>query len=398
MNILIVSPNIPSPTWGASTRNYYLLKTLAGTHSVSVLALDERSDKGVTCNSAPLKELTHSVQVIAPPKSSPKRWRQLIDVVRGKSYILKAHSLVEMQDAINAAFARDHYDVVLFESVLVAGYRLPKGVRVIIDQHNIEHELRLRTYEHETAWVRKWYNRLEASLLKPVEIERCRNADAVLVTSERERISLQNMVPGTLVEIVSNGVDIEVFGGHCATQEIPGRVVFTGSMEYYPNVQAVIFFAQRCWPLIRALVPHATWQIVGKNPLPEVQKLSELPGVTVTGTVPDVRPSLSSAEVAVVPLLIGSGTRLKILEALAMRRAVVSTSIGCEGLSVVPGEHLVVADQPEAFAQAVVTLMNEPELRKKFGNAGRELVEAAYSWERCGSQLLNVLQKISRKG
>jgi glycosyltransferase involved in cell wall biosynthesis len=111
-----------------------------------------------------------------------------------------------------------------------------------------------------------------------------------------------------------------------------------------------------------------------------------------------VRPYLSSAEVAVVPLLIGSGTRLKILEALAMRRAVVSTSIGCEGLSVVPGEHLVVADQPEAFAQAVVTLMNEPELRKKFGNAGRELVEAAYSWERCGTQLLNVLQKIRREG
>ncbi len=395
MNLLMVSPNIPSPTAGASTRNYYLLKALACKHSVSLLALGVDEDKGVPCDASLLEDLTRSVQVITLPKSSPKRWQQLVGVVRGKSYVLKAYTLVEMQDALEAALTSGHYDAVLFESVLMAGYHLPKDVKVIIDEHNIEYELRLRTYQHETALLRKWYNRLESSLLKPVEIERCRNADAVLVTSERERFALQSALPGNLIEVVPNGVDIQIFNGHCATQEVPGRIIFTGSMEYYPNVHAVLFFARQCWPLIRAQVPHATWQIVGKNPLPEVQRLAELPGVTVTGTVPDVRPYLSSAVVSIVPLLIGSGTRLKILEALAMRRAVVSTSIGCEGLSVVSGEHLEVTDQPEAFAQAVVTFMNDPELRKTFGNAGRKLVEAEYSWERCGAQLLNVLEKIS---
>jgi len=393
MNILVVSPNIPSPTWGASTRNYYLLKTLACKHTVSVLALGENPEKRETCNTFSSKDLTYSIQVISPPKSSPKRLQQLIDVVRGKSYILNAYSLVEMQDAIDAAIAYNSYDIVFFESVLMACYHLPRGVKVIIDQHNIEYELRLRTYQYETALVRKWYNRLESFLLKPVEIERCRNSDVVLVTSEREQLLLKTMLPGNVIEVVPNGVDTEMFDGRDAARELPGRIIFTGSMEYYPNVHAVLFFAQRCWPLIRAHVPFATWQIVGKNPLPEVQRLAGLPGVTVTGTVHDVRPYLSSAAVAIVPLQIGSGTRLKILEALAMRKAVVSTSMGCEGLSVVPGEHLVVADQSEAFAKGVIALLSGPEMRKTYGNAGRALVEAKYSWEQCGSQLLHALEK-----
>jgi glycosyltransferase involved in cell wall biosynthesis len=126
-----------------------------------------------------------------------------------------------------------------------------------------------------------------------------------------------------------------------------------------------------------------------------VQKLAELPGVTVIGTVPDIKPYLTAATVAIVPLRIGSGTRLKILEALAMRKAVVSTSLGCEGLSVASGEHLVVADQPETFAQAVIDLLHDAEKRAKLGAAGRALVEAEYSWERSGTLMLRALEKIS---
>jgi polysaccharide biosynthesis protein PslH len=191
---------------------------------------------------------------------------------------------------------------------------------------------------------------------------------------------------------VPNGVDVEAFQKNCSRREVPGRIVFTGTFSYYPNVQAVLLFAQRCWPLIRAQAPLATWQIVGGNPPLEVQRLAELPGVAVTGTVPDVKPYLDAAEVAVAPLQIGSGTRLKILEALSMQKAVVSTSLGCEGLAVVSGEHLVVADEPEAFAQSVVTLLGNPELRATLGANGRTLVEAEYRWEQCGDKLLRVLE------
>ncbi len=163
-------------------------------------------------------------------------------------------------------------------------------------------------------------------------------------------------------------------------------------MDYYPNTQAVLFFAKNCWPLIREQVPTATWLIVGKNPPFEVQRLATtLPGVTVTGTVPDVRPYLVTSAVAIAPIQAGSGTRLKILESLASQKATVSTTVGCEGLAVVPEKHLLVADTPAAFVQAVVTLLHNPQMRNALGYAGRALVEAEYSWDRCGEQLVHIL-------
>ncbi|TMC15183.1 MAG: glycosyltransferase [Chloroflexi bacterium] len=379
MNILILSFNLPSPQSGASTRNYQVLKMLAAKHNCSLLAFQPGgSDKESAI--AAIEQLASSVHVI--PWSEPaKRRQQLVSTLCGKSYTLQSYYRREMQDAIDALVAHEHYDVVLYESVLMATYRLPKHVKVIIDQHNIEFEVRQRTYQQERTSVRKWYNWLESHLIRAAEIERCRSAHTVLVTSEREHLILKRLLPTRVIQVLPNGVDTKRFQKDDVLQEVPGRIIFTGSMEYYPNVQAVLFFAQRCWPLIRAQLPTATWQIIGKNPLPEVLKLAELPGVTVIGSVPDMRPYLAQAEVALAPLLIGSGTRLKILEALAMQKAVVSTSLGCEGLVVIPGKHLLVADQPERFAQAVLNLLLDPQLRAALGNAGRVLVEETYNWE-----------------
>jgi len=359
------------------------------------VALVDRAELDQTSTISRLESFTHSMQVIVRAKSRPKRFQQLADLVRGKSYLLNSHTSREVQDAIERLFACNHYDAVLFESVLMAGYLLPQDVKIVIDQHNIEYELLLRTFQRETAWLRKWYNWLENRLLKPVEIRRCLRADVVLVTSEREHLVLKGMVPDKPIEVVPNGVDIDYFHENDTRQELPGRIIFTGAMDYYPNVDAVLFFAQQCWPLIRDSLPDATWQIVGRNPMPEVRKLAELPGVTVTGSVSDVRPYLGAAEVAIAPLLIAGGTRLKILEALAMQKAVVSTSVGCEGLSVVSGEHLIVEDLPQKFALAVIKLLRSSEARTAFGAAGRRLVEAEYRWERCGDRLLHALEKLS---
>src|SRR6266516_2256087 len=206
MNLLIVSPNIPSPTAGASTRNYHLLKALASKYTISLLALGGGNQKGMDSHRSELETLTHSLQVINIPKSAPKRLQQLIDLIRGELYIFKAYTLVEMQNALDTLLATDQYQYILFQSIFMAGYRLPKDIKVIIDQHNLEYEIRLRIYQHESAWLRKWYNRLESSLLKSGEIERCRNADLVLVTSERERLILKKMLPKNVIEVVPNGV------------------------------------------------------------------------------------------------------------------------------------------------------------------------------------------------
>jgi len=395
MKFLIVSPYLPYPTSGARARNYYLLKALAHRHTVSLLALVDITEAGAYSDQSLPEDFAHITRVIPRPTPHSKRWQQLITAARGKSYLLNLFTSVEMQDALDTIMACDHYDVVLFESVLISGYRVPGNVKVVIDQHNIEHELLQRTYQHERMSLRRFYNWQEYRLIKQAEIERCRKANLILVTSERERLLLKSMLPRNVIEVVSNGVDTDAFRGMCAEQEVAKQIIFSGAMNYYPNVDAVLFFAQKCWPLIRAQVPDASWQIVGRNPPSEVQRLAELPGVTVTGSVPDVRPYLTASVVAIAPLHIGSGTRLKILEALAMQKAVVSTSLGCEGLSVVPGKHLIVADEPEAFAQAVIELMKHPAKRRALGMAGRSLVEAEYSWERCGNQLLHALEKIN---
>ncbi len=392
MNILVLSSIIPSPIWGAGSRNYYLLKALASQHSVSLLALGELDKEDVLKSVSHLEELVESVQVIPLPKVTSKRMHQLLDIVYKKPYRLRLMTVEAMQRAINELFAHNSYDLVLFESVLMSDYQLPQRVKVVIDQHNIEFELSLRTFEQERSWLRKVYSWLEVVRLKPIELELCRKADLVLVTSERERLALQQMMPEGTFETIPNGVDIDKFRPLEDVKEIPGRIVFTGAMDYYPNSQAVLYFARKCWPLIRERIPDASWCIVGRNPPPEVLELASLPGVEVTGTVPDTRPYIAEASAVIVPLLIGSGTRLKILEAWAMSKAIVSTSIGYEGLDAIPGEHLVVADMPEAFEEAVISLMHDSTRRASLGSAGRALVEAKYSWEQSTTQLLHVLE------
>lgn len=393
MRVLVVSPNFPSPAGGASTRNFYLLQAIARYHSAALVALVNQADMERASEIALLAEIVHTLRLIPREPSNSKRWQQLASVVRGKSYLLDSFIVSDVQCALDAVLADDRYDIVLFESMFMAGYRVPEGIRIIIDQHNIEHELLERTYQNEKSWPRKWYNWQESRFVKRAELALCQRTDHVLVTSERERLKLKKLLPGKVIDVVPNGVDATLFNADNPSTEELERIIFTGSMDYYPNVQAVLFFAQHCWPFVRAQMPGVVWQIVGKNPPREVLKLAELPGITVTGAVPDVRPYLAEAAVAIAPLLIGSGTRLKILEAFAACKAVVSTSIGCEGLPVESGKHLLVADVPEAFAQAIIALLRDPKRRGVLGHAGRVLVEAAFSWERSGEQLLRLLEE-----
>jgi sugar transferase (PEP-CTERM/EpsH1 system associated) len=393
MRILMVSPYIPSPTSGNRSRSYYLLNMLARQHTVSLLAIDDGVTPAAPHSLAPLQDFTSTLQIVPFPVVYPKRVRQLLNTLSGKSTYLSQHVTTSMQDALTDLLAREQYDALIFECALASDYLLPPQVKIILDQHNIEYEVLYRTYLHEPFSLRKWYNWRESRLVKQAEIRLCQRADALVMTSERERVVMKKLLPHTMIAVVPNGVDISYFNGASTAEE--HRIIFTGSMEYYPNIEAVLFFARKCWPRIREALPDATWQIVGKNPLPDVQKLARLPGVTVTGSVADVRPYFNQATVAIVPLLVGGGTRLKILEAMAMRIPVVSTSLGCEGLAVEAGRHLLVADKAEVFAQSVIELLTHPERRQGLVEAGRELVEAEYSWEKCADRLQEVVAEVA---
>lgn len=393
----MVARALPRPTWGAGTRNYHLLKALAGKHDVSLLALVDEHEQDQNA-AAHLFPYTRAVHQVDAPAGASRRVSQIRAIATGRSFYVTANSVPEAQAVLDAELARNTYDAVLFEGLYVAGYQVPPHVRTILDEHNIEHELFLRNYKRARGVVRRGFNWLEYRRIKPLELAWCRRSDLVLVTSNRERTMLRAMLPETNVAVVHNGVDVKTFVSKEFVAEVPGRIIFTASFDYYPNVQGALHFAERCWPLIRDAAPDATWHLVGRNPPPEITRLGALAGVTVTGNVPKVQPHIAEAQVAIVPLLTGAGTRLKILEALSMRRAVVSTSIGCEGLDLESGRDIVVADDPSAFADEVVGLLHDATRRANLGAAGRALVEERYSWEYSGNQLLSALDDVSENG
>jgi polysaccharide biosynthesis protein PslH len=181
------------------------------------------------------------------------------------------------------------------------------------------------------------------------------------------------------VRDIPTGVDTEYFAPDAAP-EAPGQLVFTGAMDWYPNEDAILHFVDAILPLIRREAPDVRLTVVGRNPSPSLRAAATRAGVHVTGTVDDVRPFMRAASVYVVPLRVGGGTRLKIFEALAMGKAVVSTSVGAEGLPLVAEQHFLAADDPAALAQSVLKLLRDRKARDRLGFAGRRLVEARYSW------------------
>jgi glycosyltransferase involved in cell wall biosynthesis len=300
--------------------------------------------------------------------------------------------------AIRALLAAERFDAVVYQSVIVADHRLPPGPRVVIDEHNLEYELMERSAARAGSRLRRLHYGLEAAALKRSEVGLLARADLVSVTSERERKLLVVALPDASVVVAPNGVDLEAFTPTSERAETPGRVIFTASMDYHPNEQAAHYFADTMWPRVRAEIPEATWYLVGSRPPASFERLAALPGVTVTGRVAEMQPYLAAAAVAITPLLVGGGTRLKILEALAMGKAVVTTTLGCEGLDVTSGEHLLVADDPGEFADAVTRLLRDDAQRARLGAAGRALVEQKYSWVRSGRALVQALERCVAEG
>jgi glycosyltransferase involved in cell wall biosynthesis len=245
-------------------------------------------------------------------------------------------------------------------------------------EHNVEYQIwrRLATLERRVA--RRTLLEIEWRKLRRCEAAACAAADLTIAVSEEDRQALNDVARGARITSVPTGVDTAYFapGGR---PEVPRRIVFTGSMDWYPNQDAVLHFIEAILPRIRAEIPEVSFTVVGRNPGPRLTSLARL-GVTVTGTVADVRPYIDEAALYVVPLRAGGGTRLKIFEALAMAKAVVSTTIGAEGLGVTSDRDIVLADGPDAFARAVVSLLRDGPARHRLGHAGRALVESAYTW------------------
>jgi glycosyltransferase involved in cell wall biosynthesis len=260
---------------------------------------------------------------------------------------------------------------------------------LIYDDHNAEYVLQQRAFETDARQPKRWipaaYSFIQWQRLRGYERRACEIADRVVAVSETDARALRALVPGLAPVVVPNGVDMAL-----CTEEIPplaeengpseGDLVFTAKMDFRPNVDAVQWFAQEILPLILEKAPQTRFWVVGKDPHPRLAPLAENPAIVMTGWVDDVRPYIAGAGVYVVPLRMGGGTRLKVLEAMAMGKAIVSTTVGSEGFEVVSGQQLVLGDTPRDFAAAVLNLLGDPENRVRLGSVAREFARNGYDW------------------
>lgn len=265
-------------------------------------------------------------------------------------------------------------DIVVVDFLWLAQYIKPlKGkFRRVLNAHNVESDVFRTTRKSFVFWL-PW------KIWKRYEARTVRDFDLVLVTSENEKKRFLELNPSGNYLVVPNAVNTSLFKFKPYTRR--GGLVFTGNFSHLPNVDAATFFVKSVFPLIRERAPRVQFSIVGSDPPAEVTALGKVPGVGVFSNVPDAKPYISSAAVAVVPIRSGSGTRLKILEAFALGTPVVSTSFGAGGLMVDSGKDLIIGDNAESFADAVVSLLNNQDLGRKITTRARKTVEDKYSWE-----------------
>ena len=382
--ILVVTPYLPDPPqWGSAIRVRELVVDLSKRHHVTLLAYAwpwQRDHVRAT------RELCESVHTVVPPWSDDgsDRAGRLRSLASREPYAVRRLTSPAMQLALDELLASGDYDLVQVESSLMPALDLSRAPACVLDTHNIEYELLRRTVRIERALSRRVFNLVEFLKVRQTEREAWRRYDGTAVTSERERKEVASAVPGRPVVTVPNGVDVD----HWAPQPAVSTsgIVFTGLMSYRPNIDAVTYFVREVLPLIHRTRPTETLTIVGWGLTDEVRALLG-PQIIATARVPDVRPYLASASVVVAPVRIGSGTRLKVLEALSMARPLVSTPLACEGLDLISGSHLLVADNPSRFAEVVIELLENRPLADRLGTAGRKVMESRYSWAAATAQL-----------
>jgi glycosyltransferase involved in cell wall biosynthesis len=332
------------------------------------------------------RQLPDCHRVVSIPYEVPKRGSRAFPKALARSWCstypvdLWKWRVSSLRDHVEDIIDKELVDVCVSD-FLFAGVNVPFGGRVpvVLFEHNVEYLIwrRLSALEHNP--LKKALFEIEWRKVRAKEAQLCRRANLTIAVSEEDRQRLSDMAPGAKTGAISTGVDTSYFSP-AGQPEIPGRLVFSGSMDWHPNEDAVIYFGEEILPKIRAHVPDASFVIVGRNPTQRLREAADRLGMIVTGTVDDVRPYLDEASVYVVPLRAGSGTRMKIFEALGMAKPVVSTTVGAEGLALTHEREFLAADTPQDFSDAVVHLLHNDTRRKALGQCGRALVVDRYSW------------------
>ncbi len=395
MKILFLQKRILFPTdTGGKIRTLNVVRHLAGWHEVTYLCNEQEEDQGYLESMRAIGVRLETTPWREVPRGSAGFYRDLalnlcsrypFNVNKDFDPVLRNRALQLLEE--------EHYDLVVCDFVQMArnAIDLPGPPKVLF-QHNVEAEIFRRHSEHDRGWLRRCYMGLQWRKMRRFEGAAGRRFDTVIAVSDHDREIFERDYGWTHVETIDTAVDVEHFSPN-GKPENPNHVVFVGSMDWLANQDAVTDFARRTWPLLKAQVPTAVLQVVGRNPPPSITSLAKHEDIEVTGTVPDVRPYLNEAGTVIVPLRIGGGTRLKIFEAMAMQKAVVSTTVGAEGLPVTSGRDIVIADSPQELADSIAKVLTDEPWRHQIAAAARRLVCERYSAETVARQFEAICQQ-----
>ena len=375
---------------GGKIRTYHLLKQLKADHHITYLTLDDGSapanavaDAAEYCHD--LIRIPHATR----EKFSVGFYAELaLNLSSSLPYAIRKYKSEQMTRAITEATSKEHFDLCVCD-FLAPAVNLPRDLKtpVVLFQHNVEAEIWRRHHEVQQNLVKRRYLYWQWRKMQRFERDACRRVDSVIAVSKADAEMMERDYGVAKVHDIPTGVDIDFFKPTNSAHPRPNSLVFTGSMDWLPNEDAINYFTQQILPLIRNSVPDVRITVVGRNPSGRLVELSERErAINLTGRVDDVRPYIEDAAAYIVPLRIGGGTRLKIYEALAMEKPTISTTIGAEGLNINNGADLLLADTPQDFADAVVRVLKEPSLAHQLGAQGAETVREKYGWKNVAAE------------
>ena len=393
MRMLWVKANKLLPvSSGGDIRSYNIARQLASRHEFTFLSYyDGQPDAAYEQD---LKRHFRGAVCVCTGKAASSGLARALDYLgrlpNPAPYAVSRFSSARVQELLRTWFQEQRFDVAVCD-FLDAAVNFPEnpGIPTVLFQHNVESEIWRRHVGATSNPVRWSLYKMEFAKMLRYEQGIVGRYQHVIAVSEHDKSLMANWVDASRITVVPTGVDLEQYHPGSSPSPAEPLVMFVGAMDWEPNIDAMEYFCGEIWPLVQARVPTSQLRIVGRNPDRRVQKLASKV-VEVTGTVPSVVDHLRQAATVIVPLRIGGGTRLKIYEATAMGKAVVSTSVGAEGLDVHNGRDIMLADTPENFAEAVVMFLRDRELRSRYERAAPDLA-AQYGWPAIGDKFGQVL-------
>jgi polysaccharide biosynthesis protein PslH len=406
LNILYVSQMPASPPrFGAQARIHGLMTQLARRHDLTATMLVDDEFDAEECRQA-MQAYCREVVLVPNPRGRQglaKRLLQVRSLASVRSFDRLRVTLPALQQAMDRVLRARRFDVVNLEFPYLGHYQLrqaPPGMRppaLVVDSHEIAYDLARQFARSGGSVGRRVYAGANWRKLRREELGTYREADGVYLCSALDERRLLSEAPGVRTAVVPNAADIEYFQRRATDPPPDGRtVIYFGLLSTVPNIDAVVHFVQVIWPHIAKANPDARFKVIGGRPPPSLRALAG-PRVELTGFVSDLRPHLSAAAAVVVPLRLGGGTRLKIVEAMAMGKAIVSTTLGAEGIEVVTGRDILVEDEPAAFADAVNRLLAEPDLAARIGRSARQLAVERYGWSEAARTLEGFYREVMEK-